>query len=110
MGADKTLIDAVSDAIIATHHVSAPDDELSKWVVDIDLSILGNPPEEYARFERSIRREYSRIPTTLFRLKRAEILQSFLARPHIYSTRWFQRKYEHQAWQNLRHAVAELNG
>ena len=108
MGADKALIGVVSDAILATRHVSVPGGGPSKWVVDIDLSILGYPPEDYARFEANIRREYSRIPGPLFRLKRARILKSFLRRPEIYVTEWFRRRYEHQARQNLHDALAKL--
>ena len=110
MGVDSVVIQAVADAIMATRHAAVPRDELSKWVVDIDLSILGCPPEEYARFEENIRREYSRIPGLVFKLKRARILESLLARGEIYATEWFRRKYEQRARQNLESAVAKLRG
>ncbi len=110
LDADSSLIQAVDDAIMATRHTAVPENELSKWVVDIDLSILGYPPREYAQFEENIKREYSRIPGLLFRLKRAEILESLLSRGCIYSTEWFRRKYECCARQNLREAVAKLRG
>lgn len=110
-GADGTVIRAVVNAIMATRHAAAPpEDQISSWVVDIDLSILGCPPAEYERFEENIRREYSRIPGLLFRLKRARILEALLARGDIYSTAWFRAKYEHQARLNLSDALARLKG
>lgn len=108
--ADRSLTQAVADAIMATRHVSIPDDPLSEWVVDIDLTILGYSPEEFARFEENIRREYSRVPRPLFRRKRARILKALIARSDIYSTDWFRSRYEQRARQNLRDAVAKLGG
>ena len=72
--------------------------------------ILGYSPEEFARFEENIRREYSRVPGPLFRRKRARILRALLARPDIYSTDWFRSRYEQRARRNLRDAVAKLGG
>ena len=35
-------------------------------MLDIDLSILGSPPEEYEKFEKGVREEYRRVPDISF--------------------------------------------
>ena len=77
-------------------------------VVDVDLSILGREPAEYDIYERAIREEYKWVPGPIYRRKRAEILESFLARPAIYETRHFVDAYEQSARENLRRAIETL--
>jgi predicted metal-dependent HD superfamily phosphohydrolase len=48
------------------------------------------------------------VPSILFRRKRAEILESFLARPHIYNTESFRTCLEAPARRNLTAAIANL--
>ena len=50
------------------------------------------------------------VPSMLFRRKRAEILESFLARPQIYMTGPFHKRYEAAARRNLAQAIAALRG
>ncbi len=107
-GADDSMVGVVYDAILATRHAALPDAEPSKWVVDIDLAILGYPAKEYALFEENIRREYAWVPKRVFRNKRISILRSFLDRPTIYLTAWFRSEYEEQARHNLAEALAKL--
>jgi predicted metal-dependent HD superfamily phosphohydrolase len=53
-------------------------------------------------------REFDSVPSLLFRRKRAEILESFLARPRIYTTELFGERYESQARHNLAKAIERL--
>jgi predicted metal-dependent HD superfamily phosphohydrolase len=76
--------------------------------VDIDLSILGAEAERFDEYEVQVRQEYAWVPGPVFRHKRREILQGFLARPHIYATEWFQRRFEAVARNNLQRSVARL--
>ncbi len=94
--------------IMATRHEAPATTPDSQLVVDIDLSILGGSEEAYARFEENVRKEYRWVPSVIFRRKRAEILESFLARPTIYSTKPFRARYEAQARRNLEFAIAAL--
>ena len=105
-GSDRTA--RVHAHIMATRHEAPAVDPDSQLVVDIDLSILGASETEYARFEENVRKEYRWVPSMIFRHKRAEILESFLARSHIYYTEAFRAKYERQARQNLSNAIAIL--
>jgi predicted metal-dependent HD superfamily phosphohydrolase len=48
------------------------------------------------------------VPGFLFRRKRREILQQFLARPHLYSTTFFRERLEAAARANLTRSLEEL--
>jgi len=78
--------------------------------VDIDLSILGADAKTYDEFEKAVRQEYRIIPMFIYRRKRAEVLHSFLLRPHIYQNEPFLSEREHQARANLSNAVSQLSG
>ncbi|MBI2922085.1 MAG: hypothetical protein HYY18_13450 [Planctomycetes bacterium] len=94
--------------ILATRHAEAPSDPDARWLVDIDLGILGADPEAYRRYETAIRREYRLVPGLLFRRKRAELLEGFLARPRLYLTDHFHARLEAPARRNLADAVRQL--
>lgn len=101
-------VERVRDHILATRHEAVASHPDSRLVVDIDLSILGVDEAAYAQFEVDVRQEYRWVPGILFRRKRAEILESFLARPRIYTTDLFHDRYEARARINLAHAIASL--
>ena len=79
-----------------------------KLVLDIDLSILGQPSEIFDKYERQIRFEYSWVPEEAFRAGRAKILQRFLERPTIYRLKYFKEKYETIARENLQRSLSAL--
>jgi predicted metal-dependent HD superfamily phosphohydrolase len=101
-------VNRVRDHILATRHEAVANDADSRLVVDIDLSILGVDEAAYAQFEVNVRKEYRWVPSLLFRRKRAEILESFLARPEIYTTQLFRDRYEVTARRNLSQAIERL--
>jgi len=108
--ANKTLIHAVCQLVLATkrHDISRYED--APVLVDVDLSILGQPPERFWEYEHQIREEYRWVPADVFAARRAEILEGFLARPRIFATAIFSHRLEAQARVNLRAAVARLRG
>jgi predicted metal-dependent HD superfamily phosphohydrolase len=77
-------------------------------LVDIDLSILGKPEERFWEYESQIRREYDWVPENVFAMKRAEILERFLGRERLYSTKQFFDNYEKQARANIRASIEKL--
>lgn len=87
--------------IMATKHDASPQQSDEKLLVDIDLSILGATPERFAEYDRQIRAEYGWVPGFIYKMKRKDVLKSFLARPYIYSTSFFRDRYEQQARINL---------
>lgn len=100
----------VHDLILATKHDAVPATPDAALLVDIDLTILAAPIERFDEYERQVRQEYSWVPGFLFRRKRREILQAFLARPYIYSTEHFRMFCEALARANLERSIRSLGG
>lgn len=94
--------------VIATTHAAPPAAGDAQLVCDIDLSILGASAARFDAYEAAIREEYAWVPAPIFRTRRAEILEQFLARPTIYSTEVFRAKYESAARSNLARSLAVL--
>ena len=107
-GAAKPVFTRVADHILDTKSHEAPAGVDGQFMLDIDLSILGTRPDVYDEFELNIRREYKRVPGFIFRKKRKEILEGFLARRTIYATEHFREQLEQTARVNLLRAVSQL--
>jgi predicted metal-dependent HD superfamily phosphohydrolase len=109
IGANGGLIPKISTLILATkhHHVEPGTD--AALLVDIDLAILGQPPEAFALYEAQIRREFNWVPNETFATKRAEILLRFLARPRIYTSQLFFDRFEATARINLQQSIQQLD-
>jgi predicted metal-dependent HD superfamily phosphohydrolase len=99
----------VRSLILATRHAELPPPGDTALIVDIDLAILGAPPERFEEYELQIQREYDWVPELVFRPTRARILQGFLAREQIYSTAPFAARFEAVARVNLLRALARLS-
>lgn len=106
--ADAEFIDAVGRLVLATKNHDGSLHPDAPLLVDVDLSILGQPPARFWDYEKQIRAEYAWVDAAVFASKRAEILQRFLARPRIYQTGYFFERLEAQARQNLKASVERL--
>lgn len=98
----------VRQLILATKHDASPTSSDAALLVDVDLAILGAPVDRFDEYERQVRREYSWVPGFLFRRKRRQILEGFLARPHVYNTKQFRASYETSARANLARSIERL--
>ena len=107
-GAEPALLQYLTDLILVTRHAAMPETLDQQLVVDIDLSILGAPKDRFDEYEQQIRQEYSWVDEAIFRSVRRGILQEFLARPAIYSTRDFRDRLERLARENLSRSIAAL--
>lgn len=107
-GADDETVNRVQEMILATMHNRLPQTDTEQWIVDIDLSILGSDPAKYDRYESGTQ-EYAWVPDFLFRRKRKAVLRSFLDRPQIYATTYFQSHLETQARINMTRAITQLS-
>jgi len=101
-------VERIRQMILATMHGDEAQGGDTALVTDIDLSILGQPPDVYAVFERAIRREYWWVPRTRYVAGRRRVLEGFLARSTIYRHRRFHEKYEVQARANIAAALRNL--
>ena len=109
-GLPTTVAARVRQLILATKHDASPTGADAALVVDVDLAILGAPVERFDEYERQVRQEYSWVPGFLFRRKRREILEGFLARPHVYNTEHFRASFETYARANLARSIERLGG
>ena len=98
----------IQDLILITKHIRQPETPDAQLIVDIDLTILGYPPEIYNVYEKNIRKEYSWVSAEDYKIGRTKVLQSFLNRPSIYNTSSFKRIYERQARENIITALGRL--
>lgn len=92
-------------ASTATHDARSGDAAL---LGDIDLAILGASPSRYARYERTVRREYATIDEASYRVGRTGVLRGFLERIEIYRTPRLAARLETQARDNLSSALSAL--
>lgn len=107
------LGDRLAALVLATRHDANPadgdplaDDPDGALLLDVDLSILGQPADVYDGYERAVRREYASVPDVLFTAGRRRILASLLARPAIFRTPAMAARYEAAARANLSRAMA----
>lgn len=107
-GLKPQFINNATTMILATKHNAIPDKLDAKFIVDIDLSILGKSEKEFDEYEKNIRREYDWVSEEQFRAGRFSILNGFMKREHIYLTDFFRQKYEAQARTNLESSLLRL--
>ncbi len=100
---------SAANLIMATKHSGTPTDSDAKLLVDIDLSILGQPEEKFDEYERQIREEYKWASENTFIAERSAVLRLFLGRQVIYSTRFFRDKYETRSRQNIVRSLKKLS-
>jgi predicted metal-dependent HD superfamily phosphohydrolase len=98
----------VRELILITRHDKTPSSTDDQLIVDIDLSILGQPPGIFDTYEKSIRAEYSWVPEDAYRIGRSKILQGFLDKPSIYNTDRFEKLYGNQARENIMKSLEAL--
>ncbi|MEM7065760.1 MAG: hypothetical protein AAF572_21680 [Cyanobacteria bacterium P01_B01_bin.77] len=92
----------VESLIMATSHFTDNESgELTDWILDIDLAILGTSPQRFLEYNTQIRQEYSEIPITVYEAKRQVLLAQFLRRSTIYRSALFRERFETQAQENL---------
>lgn len=107
LGLGFEFIEKVSDQIMATKFHQESGDNDTNYLVDADLAILGQEPEQYIGYTQKIRKEYSIYPDFLYNPGRKKVLQHFLESESIFKTEYFKEKYEQQARKNI---FSEIDG
>lgn len=96
--------------VMATRHSALPTTNDEALLVDVDLSILGADTGRFDEYERQVRAEYAWVPEATYREKRAAVLQGFLDRPRLFTTRHFFDRLEVPARRNLADSIRRLAG
>ena len=108
----ESFAQRVHALVMATAHLAGgqhdASDPAADWVLDIDLAILGTPPDVYERYERDVRREYFFVLPRAWRSGRAAVLRHFLAQPAVYRTAYFRDRLERQARENMQRSLQAL--
>jgi len=107
-GLSPAVLTRLDALILATRHDASPLSPDATLLVDVDLAILGAPVERFDEYERQVRAEYAWVPAPLFRARRREILEGFLARPRLYGSETFYARLEDAARSNLSRSVRAL--
>lgn len=105
-GAGKGLPQRVGDLIRLTTHA-----RVDLWgdgaiLCDADLAILGAEPDDFARYDEAIRREYAWVPDDIYIVERGKVLSGLLVRQYIYQTPVFRERFEARAVTNLADALS----
>lgn len=109
MNLPKAFIEDVQSLILATKHNNLNVSQNAKYLMDIDLVSLGKPADIFDKYDDQIFTEYSSVYSKEdYQKGRAEFFKSMLDRPFIYSTKYFQDKYEEQARENLNRSYTKL--
>ena len=112
---DPVLVHA-NAVILATAGHKVPEDASPRLAadcalfLDMDLSILGAPAEDFDRYDQAIRQEYIAIPDDIFLPRRRDIMAGFLERPRLFLTETFHQSHGAPARENLRRLVDRLSG
>ncbi|WP_107037443.1 HD domain-containing protein [Brumimicrobium mesophilum] len=105
----KTSFDKIEECmsqIQATKDHKMSSDNDTNILLDLDLSVLGKSQEEYIKYSKAIRKEYSIYPDFMYEKGRTKVLKSMYEFDFIYKTDLFRKEYETQAKRNL---LFELN-
>ncbi|MCU0750627.1 MAG: hypothetical protein MUF13_13880 [Akkermansiaceae bacterium] len=98
----------VAELIMATKHGTHDLSDDAALICDIDLSILGRAPAEYAAYAAAIRLEYAWVPPPQYAEGRSRVLDGFLKRPALFNYQVFQQRFEAAARANLTWELGEL--
>lgn len=108
LGVSAAICERIEALIVATDHRTENRDPLAAVVCDIDLGSMSGPLPVFRIHSAAIRREYAAIADRVFYPARLEIIERFLARPHLYATALYREKREKQARTNLEAHIADL--
>lgn len=79
-------------------------------LLDADISIFAAGEARYRAYAAAVRAEYAHVSDAAFRAGRAEILQRYLDRPHLYRTGAARELWETRARTNVRAEIVQLTG
>ena len=95
--------------ITNTEHPIEPEDNDARLMVDIDLSSLALPWEEFMRDTDAICAECSDVPEAQLVAGKCNFFNELLSRSSIYLTAHFRERLETQARSNLERHLRDLN-
>jgi len=111
IGAKAAKKQLVKEIILDTLHTDSPATSEGKWLVSIDLAIVGETPDEFQIYDDKIAREYSWVPPHAYRAGRKGVMGGFLKKiktDGIYHVQEIRDRFHDQAIENLEGLIANL--
>lgn len=105
--ATQALIDRTKHMILATKTHGHVMDHDTQFFLDIDMSPLGAPNDEWIHLEAGVRKEYKHLMPQDWRYGRWSFLNELLRQP-IYQTIYFQIRHQANARANILHSISDL--
>lgn len=106
-------IDWVASAIEATadhlapYPTGSPRERLLLWMLDLDLTPLGEPAPLFTRNSRDLRIEYRHLPKADWERNRQSFMRKLQAAPRLFRYRPLAIRFEAAARRNVARALAE---
>ncbi len=110
LGVPAEKIKKCFQQIVATQHHEPTEEKDTRYLLDIDMAILGEDASTYKSYTKNVRREYSVYPDLLYKPGRKKALQNFLQQDRIFQTEEFFKRLEKQARDNIQNEIAKLGG
>ena len=100
---EKIHFNTVAQLIISTksHQIILKENNDNAFLLDFDLSVLGQDWESYKGYIQNIRKEYKLYPDFLYNPSRKKVLENFLNRKMLFFTEKYQDLFEEKARVNL---------
>lgn len=107
---DAVRIDAVVSMIEGTTTHLDPPEVDTAVLFDADLAVLGADVAGYNAYRTGVRAEYHHVADDDWRIGRAAVLDTFLARAAIYATTSGHERWEARARANITGELSTLHG
>lgn len=101
MRVDEETIAKCKAQILSTRHHDYSGDNDTNLLNDADMSILGQSPEQYAKYRLGIKKEFESYPQQMFVKGRKKFLEHFLGKQRLFHTDYFFTRYEQPARKNI---------
>ena len=101
IGYPQQKIQRVKQHILATERHAITHDTDTNFLIDADLSILGQSWNVYEDYVKKIRKEYDVYPVDIYNAGRKAVLKSFLQMNRLYKTDYFFNLFENPARENI---------
>jgi len=102
-------IQTIKHLILCTKHPSVPKSNDEKYLIDIDLAILGADKEVYEHYSKMVKKEYAFLSLSQYSIGRKKVLKSLINSDHIFHTDSFRHKYDSKAKSNIKNELEDLN-
>lgn len=100
-------VEQICQIILATKEHKGNDDFLTRFVLDLDMSIFAESFDDVMEYDANIRKEYKLVPDAIFYDHRLEFLTQLLEEDRIYKTEYFIDNFEQRARVNIQALVEE---